>query len=327
MPKCSGCGRLIFFGGVRGAGRRYCDSTCATKELLHLAAEKLPKELIAESVRSVHAGDCPTCGARGPVDIHVSYSVVSLLIVTRWNSIPQLCCRRCGFKAQVKRLMVSTTFGWWSFPWGILITPFQIIRNIVGIVCPPDPSTPSQELIDRIRLRMATEVVTSPRPGNESTQNYSPDATLVVCINPQFTGQRVSIDATERTVTFENCHQSRRFTAVGFESVRVCRFDEILAVHDCNSIEHEDCHLLDRIVFALVHMLQGDGDLGSLFISTATGRSRVFTNWNGFDAFRTTLRQIPTTSQKGYWEDDPRLITLFVVILFTVVIGLVFVMI
>ena len=174
MPKCSGCGQFILFGGVRGAGRRYCNATCATKELLQLAAEKLPKELVAESVRKVHEGDCPTCGARGPVDIHVSHSAVSLLVVTRWQSIPQLCCRRCGFKAQVKRLMVSTTFGWWGFPWGILITPFQIIRNIVGIVRPPDPSTPSQELIDCIRLRMATEVITTPRPDNESRQTPDP---------------------------------------------------------------------------------------------------------------------------------------------------------
>lgn len=170
MPSCSGCGQVILFGGVQSEGRHYCGATCQAKEELFSVADSIPNDVVMQSVRMVHQGDCPKCNARGPVDIHVSHSVVSFLVMTRWKSTPQLCCRRCGVKSQVGRLVVSSALGWWGFPWGLVITPFQIVRNILAMVRPPDPATPSQKLIECIRLRIATDVMASPRANNESFQ-------------------------------------------------------------------------------------------------------------------------------------------------------------
>jgi hypothetical protein len=104
------------------------------------------EDYIREQVREIHQGNCPRCGASGPVDLHTSYWVWSALFFTRWGSSPLICCRKCGRTEQIKASLFSLFLGWWGFPWGILMTPFQIIRNLMGIFGGPSDTKPSENL-------------------------------------------------------------------------------------------------------------------------------------------------------------------------------------
>jgi hypothetical protein len=56
-----------------------------------------------------------------------------------------VCCRACARSKQLFSIAFSFALGWWSL-WGLFLTPIQIIRNIFGLVWPPDPSQPSPSL-------------------------------------------------------------------------------------------------------------------------------------------------------------------------------------
>jgi hypothetical protein len=49
--------------------------------------------------------------------------------------------------------------GWWGFPWGLVLTPVQITRNIVGICARPDSSKPSADLRKLVMVSMAAEAI------------------------------------------------------------------------------------------------------------------------------------------------------------------------
>ena len=77
-------------------------------------------------------GQCPKCHGPGPVDLYKSFRVHSLVFMTQWKTLPQIACRSCGRKAQLTDALYSLALGWWGFPWGLLMTPVQIGRNIAG---------------------------------------------------------------------------------------------------------------------------------------------------------------------------------------------------
>jgi hypothetical protein len=49
--------------------------------------------------------------------------------------------------------------GWWGFPWGLLLTPIQIGRNLYGIANPPDPSKPSAQFEKIVRMNIAAGAI------------------------------------------------------------------------------------------------------------------------------------------------------------------------
>ncbi len=55
-------------------------------------------------------------------------------------------------------LLVKNFFGWWS-GYGFFITPFQVIRNIAGILKEPDELNPSEELENLIRAIIAQQMM------------------------------------------------------------------------------------------------------------------------------------------------------------------------
>ena len=114
-----------------------------------------PEELIQKQVLAVHQGDCPKCGRPGPVDVHVSHRVWSAIHVTSWKSRPQVSCRACGIKAQLGDALFSLLLGWWGVPFGLLWTPVQIARNVLGMVNGPDPNVPSPLLEQVVRQGIA----------------------------------------------------------------------------------------------------------------------------------------------------------------------------
>jgi hypothetical protein len=159
MSTCAFCGNIILFGGKRSGNLRFCSEKCFRKGSNAIAADRLydelPEELIQKQIQAVHQGDCPRCGRPGPVDFHESHRVWSAIHLTSWKTRTHLTCRSCGVKAQLGDTLYSMLLGWWGVPFGLVLTPVQIIRNIAGMVRGPDPSRPSLKLDTHVRLDLA----------------------------------------------------------------------------------------------------------------------------------------------------------------------------
>ena len=158
MAKCDQCGTTILFGGVREGGYLFCKEKCRDQAVFLRAATELPDEFVAEHARGVHAGTCFRCGGRGPVDVHTTHTVWSALVMTQWKSTPVVCCTSCGTKLKLRAIATSGLFGWWGFPWGLLVTPVQIIRNAGGLFKTADRDLPSADLLQMVRRDLAEQL-------------------------------------------------------------------------------------------------------------------------------------------------------------------------
>jgi hypothetical protein len=145
------------FGSVKRGQHQYCSTKCAKEAAWTDAQELVSDSEVEQGVKAIHEGSCPNCKGPGPVDVHTSYKVYSILVMTRWSSHPILACQACGRKQQLKHTLYSLVTGWWGFPFGLILTPVQIIRNIGGMIglSGPDPMTPSSALSRIVRLRLA----------------------------------------------------------------------------------------------------------------------------------------------------------------------------
>ena len=154
MKSCRWCGAMLLWMKVRDGETYYCNQE-------HLIAgqalNKISDSEVSDWVQQVHQGSCSKCGGIGPIDIHSSHEVYSLLLFTRWKSLRNICCRKCGIKAQSLALIFSLFLGWWGFPWGLVMTPIQVIRNLFGLVLPPNASAPTSALVDMGRHELAIQ--------------------------------------------------------------------------------------------------------------------------------------------------------------------------
>lgn len=157
MAKCAYCSTTIVFGGVRDGDARFCNDKC--QQSYRLINVAVPPELLREQLTTVHQGLCPKCGGSGPVDVYYSYKVWSILVLTSWSASPQICCRSCATQRQAGSLAFCLFLGWWGFPWGLVLTPIQVVRNIVGMCRTPDPLHPSPELEKFVRVTLAANLV------------------------------------------------------------------------------------------------------------------------------------------------------------------------
>jgi hypothetical protein len=162
MATCAFCNSTILFGGASVGGRRFCNARCAERGTLLTMADQIPEHLVQQQLWSVHQGRCPKCTGPGPVDVHTSHRVVSMIVVTTWKSQPRVSCARCGHKAQAKDAAISLVAGWWGFPWGLIFTPIQISRNIAGMMKGPDPAKPSAQLEKMVRMSIAANAAAQP---------------------------------------------------------------------------------------------------------------------------------------------------------------------
>lgn len=159
MASCGYCGSTILFGGTKQGNLQFCNGKCQQKGTVLAYSNQIPIDQIQQSVREIHSGLCPKCQGSGPVDVHTSHQVYSLLLMTSWKSIPRVCCRSCGLKNQLLSTAMSLVVGWWGFPWGLIMTPVQIARNISGMISPPDPMTPSAKLENAVRITLASRAM------------------------------------------------------------------------------------------------------------------------------------------------------------------------
>ena len=165
MARCAYCDTFILFGGSRDGELRFCNADCHQRGILKSVADQLPADRVNQYIEEVHSGLCPKCEGPGPVDVHTSYRVWSALVMTQWTSRPAVCCRRCGVKSKLGSAAYSAVLGWWGFPWGLVMTPVQIVRNVGGLFSSPDPERPSEKLENLLRLHLAAQVTAPPVPG------------------------------------------------------------------------------------------------------------------------------------------------------------------
>jgi len=163
MARCSACNSTILFGGKRDANGRFCNQNCQARGALLAVANQIPPALVQEQIWKVHQGTCPKCGGAGPIDVYVSHTIWSALVLTSWRSTPEVSCRSCGRKSQWLGVASSALLGWWGFPWGLLMTPIQIGRNLAGIGRSVDASSPSPEFEKAVRIQLATHVIKQAR--------------------------------------------------------------------------------------------------------------------------------------------------------------------
>jgi len=146
MAKCDYCGSSIIFGGTKNGDLTFCNEKCEASGYVLSVASHIPDEVVAERALEIHQGQCPKCQGAGPVDVHTSHWIWSLLLLTSWRSEPDVCCKGCDVKKKIGAMLFSGLCGWWGFPWGIVITPIQLGRNFFGVFGGPDPSQPSDQL-------------------------------------------------------------------------------------------------------------------------------------------------------------------------------------
>jgi hypothetical protein len=155
MAKCAACGTTILFGGVQDSGMRFCNAKCHSRGSLLLIARQIPPDVLQQQTWAVHHGACPQCQGPGPVDVHKSYRIWSLVILTQWSNTPRISCKRCGVKAQLGDALFSLALGWWGFPWGLVMTPVQIGRNLAGVFRASPVTGPSPDLERAVSMTIA----------------------------------------------------------------------------------------------------------------------------------------------------------------------------
>ena len=160
MAKCAYCGSMLLFGGKKEGDLRFCNDACWQKGRVLVVARQIPDEVVKQRTHEIHGGACPRCNQRrGPVDVHTSHKVWSMILMTSWSSVPQISCRSCGVKSMLSATASSLLLGWWGIPWGIFITPVQISKNIWGLVRSDESAHPSGKLEQMVRVGLASHAL------------------------------------------------------------------------------------------------------------------------------------------------------------------------
>jgi len=161
MPSCTNCNRLLVpMEGIQLGEELFCGARCMSSGSVILRANSLPSDVIQGMVQQAHSGPCPVCRLqRGAVDVHYAHKIASFFIFSTWSSAPQISCTHCAIKRQSLALVYCILVGWWGFPWGILGTPVQVVRNIISMVkSGKKPIQPSAQLERFVRIAAALQL-------------------------------------------------------------------------------------------------------------------------------------------------------------------------
>lgn len=136
LPTCAICRKwLVPMEGKKLGGQVFCSDKCMSAGPVMQLAHSLPDDAIQQLVQKARNGTCPNCRQkRGPVDIHNSHTITSVLIISTWSTDKQVSCTPCARKKQLGAIVHCILLGWWGLPWGIFGTPIQVVRNIVCMV-------------------------------------------------------------------------------------------------------------------------------------------------------------------------------------------------
>jgi hypothetical protein len=150
---------MILFGGVRAGGQVFCNDKCHQGGYVLSLAQRVPPDVLERQTGEVWRGNCPKCRGLGPVDVHRYHEVWSILVLTRWSTSQQVSCRSCAAKRQAGALAFSFVCGWWGFPWGLILTPVQVARNIVAMCSGPDNARPSADLQKLVQVNLGVQLL------------------------------------------------------------------------------------------------------------------------------------------------------------------------
>jgi len=182
LNRCDGCDQIILTGGTKVGDLRFCTSKCASNaiDLINIDQHSLtlPEKFVETQVMQVFEGPCPRCGMTGGVDLFEAHWVWSILVMTQWKTTGGLSCQGCATKARIYALLVSSTCGWWGFPWGIFITPIQILRNFVALL-EFSRMEPSTKLVHHIRRTLAAQDLMERRATDQNAVATEADSPAV----------------------------------------------------------------------------------------------------------------------------------------------------
>ncbi len=154
---CPTCGNSILFGGIKDGKKKYCSKKCFEADEINRVASTIPDKVVEAFAQNIHSGHCPKCHGAGPVDIHKSHSIYSILIYTKWQTNENLLCKKCASKQQTTDLTGSLLLGWWGIPFGLIVTPIIALMNIVAMFQNPGIKEPTKALKHRSRSILAAQ--------------------------------------------------------------------------------------------------------------------------------------------------------------------------
>lgn len=158
---CPTCGLSVLFGGVKDGDKKYCSKKCYEADDVNRVAKEIPNEAVVKLTEKIRNDRCPECQGPGPVDVHKSYSIYSIILFTSYKTNEHIVCRGCAKKKQLLDLLSSTLFGWWGIPFGLIVTPIQILKNIIAFFRNPGQNMPTDLMTQRIRQVLAAEKIES----------------------------------------------------------------------------------------------------------------------------------------------------------------------
>jgi hypothetical protein len=142
----------------------FCSDRCLAAGQAAQAASRVDPTLVRQEIENLFNGPCPKCSKQnGPVDIRKSHEVWSAIILTRWSTQVALSCKSCASKRQLGAILFCGFAGWWGFPWGLIVTPIQIVRNTVELFT-PNAKSPSPSLDRLVRIQLGSQIRSTPPP-------------------------------------------------------------------------------------------------------------------------------------------------------------------
>jgi hypothetical protein len=157
MAKCGYCNATVMF-GLREGDQRFCNEKCKRNAYVMRMSQLVPAETLEREVEAVYRSNCPKCNLPGPVDVHKYHEVLSFVVMIRWTTKQQISCHSCGRKRQLGAIALSFFGGWWGFPFGLILTPIQITRNIIAMCAQASDSQPSPTLRKLIQVHLGEQV-------------------------------------------------------------------------------------------------------------------------------------------------------------------------
>ena len=88
MANCAYCNSFILFGGVKVGANTFCNVNCQRNGAYLAIAQKIPPNDVLDMIQRLDRVGCPECKGPGPIDVHVSHTVWSALVLTSWRSTP-----------------------------------------------------------------------------------------------------------------------------------------------------------------------------------------------------------------------------------------------
>lgn len=157
MGRCANC-RAFILGGRKQGDLRYCNDACLQQGFLAPLADRVAPEIVARNLQATHQQPCPICHGPGPVDLYTSHTAWSIFILTSWCSQPQLSCESCGSAAIRKGMVITALCGWWGIPFGLVVTPWQLLNGARSLANRPLPSHPSEALQHLVKLNVGAAI-------------------------------------------------------------------------------------------------------------------------------------------------------------------------